>query len=125
MQVTMRITATDLSKDDLRALIQAFREWELRTPRSEVVGVVFETNPQLSSDEAKGLFQGIYPPFANLVSIPAKTRQLNLGNRGVVIGGKLVGTVDELSLSIAEATDQEIKSLQEAETISLVKVRRG
>jgi len=118
--------ATNLSKEDLRALIQAFREWELRTPRSEVVWVEFGTDPQLSTEEARDLFQGIYPPFKEQITIPSRTRQLNLGHRAISVTGEgIVGTVDELSLTLADASDEQIQRLQDAQTISLVKMGKG
>lgn len=125
MQVKMMMQATNLSKEELRTLIQAVREWELRNPRSEVVSVILDTRPQLSAAEVMEIFQGVYPAFEQVGAIEMKTRQLALGNRGIVIGGQVVGVLDEMTLSIAEASDELLNTLQEAETISLVKIRRG
>jgi len=115
-----------MNKEDIRALVQMIREWELRTPRAEIAGVLFDTNPQITSDEAKEIFEGIFPEFEHLVEIPtSKAQLLRLGVRGIAVGGKLVGTCDELTLSIGEATEEEMRELQEAQTISLVKMVKG
>ncbi|MBW2675071.1 MAG: hypothetical protein JRD89_16950 [Deltaproteobacteria bacterium] len=49
--------------------------------------------------------------------------ELRLGPRLVMVGGKLVGTCDDLSLTIAEATKEEIEELRGADAIRLVKPR--
>lgn len=130
MQVKMVLNANNLSKEGLRSFIQAIREWELRTPKSEVVGILINTDPELSTKEALGIFEGIYPPFKEQIEIlrtklqPTK-QLLKLGPRAVTVGGKLLGTCDDLSLVIAEATEDEIKELENAQVIGLVKVARG
>jgi len=50
---------------------------------------------------------------------------LRLGARSVVVQGKLIGTCDELTLSIEKATEEEMKRLQETDTISLVRMKKG
>ena len=124
MQIKMVLNATNLFKEDLRSFIQAVREWELRTPKSEVADMLIKTDPELSSKEALEIFEGIYPPFKEQIEIPSP-RQLKLGPRAVAVGGKLVGTCDDLSLVIDEATEDEIKELENAQVIGLVKVARG
>lgn len=52
-----------------------------------------------------------------------KGNELRLGPRLVMVSGKLVGTCDDLSLTIAEATDEEIEELRGADAIRLVKPR--
>jgi len=126
MKVKIVLNITNMNKEDIRALVQMIREWELRTPMAEIAGVLFDTDPEITSDEAKEIFEGIFPEFEHLVEIPAsKAQLLRLGVRGIAVGGKLVGTCDELTLSIGEATEEEMRELQEAQTISLVKMVKG
>ena len=126
MEIKIVLNITNMDKEDIRAFVQMIREWELRTPRAEIAGVLFDTNPQITSAEAKGIFEGMFPEFEHLVEIPAsKAQLLRLGTRGIAVGGKLVGTCDELTLSIGEATEEEMRELQEAQTISLVKMVKG
>lgn len=74
---------------------------------------------KLSDSAAK-----ITPPF--LMSQPApEMRELRLGPRLLIVKGKPLGTCDGLSLTIAEATEQEIEELQSANEISMVKMAKG
>ncbi len=126
MKVKIVLNITSMNKEDIRALVQMVREWELRTPRATICGVLFDTDPEITSEEAKAIFEGIFPEFEHLLEIPAtKGQLLRLGERGITVEGKLVGTCDELTLSIGEASDKEIRELQEAQTISLVKMVTG
>ena len=126
MKVKLVINVKETTKDDIRDFVQMIREWELRTPKATICGVLFETDPEITSAEVKEIFEGIFPEFKHLVEIPApKAQLLRLGSRGVAVGGKLIGTCDELSLSIGEASEEDIKGLQEAEAIALVRIRKG
>ena len=126
MKVKIVINVKETTKDDIRDFVQMIREWELRTPKATICGVLFETDPEITSEEAKEIFEDIFPEFKHLVEIPAsKAQLLRLGTRGIAVGGKLVGTCDELTLSIGEATEEEMRELQEAQTISLVKMVKG
>ena len=126
MNVKIVINTHETTKEDIRAFVQMIREWELRTPKSSIVGVLFETDPEITSAEAKVIFEGIFPEFEHLVEIPdTQTQLLRLGTRAITVEGKLVGTCDELTLSIGEANEEDIKKLQEAEAIALVRIRRG
>ena len=126
MNVKVVINVKEMTKDDIRDFVQMIREWELRTPKATICGVLFETNPEITSEEAKRIFEGVFPEFEHLVEIPGGQAQLlRLGARGISVGGKLVGTCDELTLSIGEASEEEIKRLQEAEAIALVKIHKG
>jgi len=126
VEVKIVINAKNTSKEDIRSFVRMIREWELRTPHATIVGVLFETNPEMTMEEAKEIFEGIFPEFEHLVEIPkGKGQLLRLGTRGVAVEGKLIGTCDELSLSIGEATEEEMQKLQEAQTISLVRIRKG
>ncbi|MBA7656816.1 hypothetical protein ES703_64743 [subsurface metagenome] len=126
MKVKIVINVKETTKDDIRDFVQMIREWELRTPKATICGVLFETDPEITSEEAKEIFEDIFPEFKHLVEIPAsKAQLLRLGARGVAVGGKLMGTCDELTLSIGEATEEEMRELQEAQTISLVKMVKG
>jgi len=126
MNVKIVINVKETTKDDIRDFVQMIREWELKTPRSIICGVLFETDPEITSQEAKKIFEGIFPEFEHLLEIPkGKGQMLRLGSRGITIEGELVGTCDELSLSIGEASEEEIKRLEEAEAIVLVRIRRG
>lgn len=126
MDVKIVINAKNTSKEDIRAFAQMIREWELRTPQANIVGVLFDTDPELTSEEVMAIFEGIFPESEKLVTIPqASGSILRLGTRGIVAEGKLIGTCSELSLSIGEAGEDELKKLQEARTISLVRMPKG
>jgi len=126
MNVKVVINVKEMTKDDITDFVQMIREWELRTPKSTICGVLFETNPEITSEEAKRIFEGVFPEFEHLVEIPGSQAQLlRLGARGISVEGKLVGTCDELTLSIGQASEEEIKRLQEAEAIALVKIHKG
>jgi len=126
MNVKIVINAKETTKDDIRDFVQMIREWELRTPRSTICGVLFETDPEITSQEAKEIFEGVFPEFEHLLEIPAsKSQLLRLGSRGITVAGKLVGTCDELTLSIGEASEEDMKELQEAQVIGLVRIRKG
>ena len=126
MEAKIVINVRETDKDDIRAFVQMIREWELRTPKSSIYGVLFETFPELTSMEAKAIFERIFPEFEHPVEIAAsKTQLLRLGSRGITVEGKLVGTCDELTLSIGEATEEEMKRLQEAHVICLVRIQKG
>jgi len=126
MNVKVVINVKETTKDDIRDFVQMIREWELRTPRANICGVLFETDPEITSAEAKAIFEGIFPEFEHLVEIPGGQAQLlRLGARGITLEGKLVGTIDELTMSIGEASEEEIQRLQEANCIALVKMNKG
>jgi len=126
MNVKVVINAQKTTHRDIRAFVQMIREWELKTPGSTTVGVLFDTDPEITSAEAKAIFEGIFPEFEHLVEMPAaQTQLLRLGSRGIMVEGKLVGTCDELTLSIGEASPEELKRLQETKSIVLVKIGRG
>ena len=106
MNVKILINVKETTKDDIRDFVQMIREWELRTPRASIAGVLFETDPEITSAEAKAIFEGIFPEFEHLLEIPkGKGQLLRLGSRGITIEGELVGTCEELSLSIGEASE--------------------
>ena len=126
MNVKVVINCQETTQDDIRAFVQMIREWELRTPRSSITGVLFETDPEISSAEAKAIFEGIFPEFEHLVEIPAsKAKLLRLGTRLITVEGQPIGTCDELTLSIGEASEEEMQKLQETNCIALVKMNKG
>ncbi len=126
MFVKIVFSANDLEKADIREFIRLVREWELRTPKAEVVGVFFETDPPITSEEAKALFSGIFREAEHVLTIPSTDPSLiRLGQRGVTVDGKLMGTCDELTLSIGAASPEDLESLEHAQTIGLVKINRG
>ena len=133
MNVKIVINAKNTNKEDIRSFVQLIREWELRTPKANIVGVLFETDPEITSKEAKKIFEGIFPEFEHLVEVPGSPELLlahqpmllRLGSRAIVLQGKLMGTCDELTLSIGEASDEEMKALQDAEIISLARMNKG
>jgi len=126
MKVKIVINAKETTKDDIRDFVQMVREWELRTPKATICGVLFETDPEITSEEAKAIFEGIFPEFEHLVEIPAsKAKLLRLGARLITVEGKPIGTCDELTLSIGEATEEEMQKLQETNCIALVKMVKG
>jgi len=123
VEVKIVLNVKEMSKEDIRAFVQMIREWELRTPKATVAGVKIEIDPEITTTEAKEIFEGIFPEFDPLVEVP-KTLPglLRLGPRGVVIDGDLIGTCDELTLSLAEGPEREIGLLQEAQDITLVRI---
>ena len=126
MEAKIVINVRETTKDDIRAFVQMIREWELRTPKSTICGVLLEIAPELTSGEAKKIFEGIFPELEHPVEMPtSKTQLLRLGSRGITIENKLVGTCDELTLSIGEATEEEMERLQEAHVIGLVRIQKG
>ena len=126
MFVKIVFSANDLEKVDIREFIRLVREWELRTPKAEVVGVFFETDPPISSEEAQELFAGIFREFEHVLEVPVTDPCLiRLGQRGVTVDGKLMGTVDELTLSLGAASPEDLENLENAKTIGLVKINRG
>ncbi len=126
MQVKIVLNVRGMSKEDIRGFVQMIRDWELRTPKAEIVGVLFETDPEITVAEAKEIFEGIFLEFDHLVGVPeSKPGLLRLGRRGLVADGDLIGTCDELTLTVAEASEGEISVLQEAENITLVRIRGG
>lgn len=139
MKVKMILNADNMTKADLRAFIQKIREWELKTPKSQIVGILFDTDPQMSSQESADIFRGIFPEFKHLAEIPGPVKPeeglhvtvapdegsvLRLGTRGIIVDGELIGTCNELTLSIGEAGETELKKLQEAHVIQLVKIKK-
>lgn len=140
MKLEMIVNADNMTKEDLRAFIQTIREWELRTPKSQIVGILFNTDPQMSSQETADIFRGIFPEYKHLVEIgkpelaekglhvtvePTEGSTLRLGWRGISVDGELIGTVDELTMSFGEVGEADIKKLQEANVIQLVKIAKG
>jgi hypothetical protein len=140
MKAKIVLTAEKVDKEDLRSLIQLLREWELKTPQSTILGVLFTTEPELPTSEAEELFRGIFPEFKNVVKIPGPVKPdegitLNittedpnlarLGQRILIADGELLGTVDELSLSIGRASPDELRKLQDAQVIKLTRITRG
>jgi len=126
MKVKIVINVKETTKDDIRDFVQMIREWELRTPKATICGVLFETDPEITSEEAKAIFEGVFPEFEHLVEIPAsKAKLLRLGARLITVEGKPIGTCDELTLSIGEASEEEMQKLQETKCIALVKMVKG
>lgn len=126
MNIKIVFSAKDTTKEDLRAFVTMVKEWELRTPKATVTGVLFVREKEISNEDASAIFEGIYPEFENLIDAPVGPDQmLRLGSRGIVIDGKLVGTCGDLSLTLEAAGEADIEALQEAKTISLVRMAKG
>ncbi len=51
--------------------------------------------------------------------------QIHLGPRQIVVKGEIIGAIDDVILDINEADGSELKKLQEAQTIQLVKIAQG
>ncbi len=119
MNAKVVISVEETTMADISAFVQMIREWELKTPEATIVGVLFETDPAITSEEAKQIFDGVFPEFEHQAKV------LRLGSRGLLVQGNLMGTCDELTLSIAQGSDDEIKAMQDAEIISLVKMNKG
>lgn len=72
------------------------------------------------------LMYAIGDKLPHTVNTKAKDcQELRLGPRLVTVGGKPIGTCDDLSLIIADATEAEIEELRGAKEISLVRTIRG
>ena len=126
MQVKMVLNVKNMDKTDIRDFIGMIRDWEIRTPAAEVVGIWFETDPEISSEETKEIFQGLFRQFEHVVEIPSSQPSfIRLGQRGVVVDGKLVGTCDELTLSIGSASPENLAHLESANTIGLIRINKG
>jgi hypothetical protein len=50
-----------------------------------------------------------------------RNQSISLGPRDVVLGGKVVSTVEDVKVFVEEATEEEIKNLQAEPVILLVK----
>jgi len=126
MNVKIVINSQEMTQEDIRTFVQMIREWELKTPRTSITGVLFETDPEISSAEAKAIFEGVFPEFEHLVEIPdSKAKLLRLGTRLITVEGQPIGTCDELTLSIGEASEEDMQKLQETNCIALVKMNKG
>ena len=126
MNAKVLLYVQDTNKEDIRSLVQMLREWELKTPRANAVGVFFDTDPEVTSAEAKEIFEDVFPKFEHMAELrKVEANLLRLGTRGVTVEGELLGTCDELTLSIGEASEEEMQKLLEAQTISLVRIGRG
>lgn len=126
MKVKMIVNADNMTREDLRAFIQRIREWELTTKRGDIVGILIDTDPQMSSAEAKDIFKGIFPEFKHLVDIPrVQGSDIRLGKRDLAVKGEVIGTVEEVTLTLCEASEEDIRKLEGAQTIQLVKISKG
>jgi len=47
---------------------------------------------------------------------------IDLGPRMIMVGKKALGTSDNISIQVAEATEEELKKLKSAQEIRLVKI---
>lgn len=124
MAVTIIINGKQVTQADIRHFIQKVREWELTTPKGEIEGIKIQTDPQLSPDEVKAIFRGVFQEFKDMVEVPVKDPgHLRLGRRAVCIEGIPIGLVQEMELSIGASTDEVNQKLQQANIIQLVKVK--
>jgi hypothetical protein len=51
--------------------------------------------------------------------------KVHLGPRQIVIGGRIIGSIDDVILDITEASADELKMMLEAQAIQLVKIGEG
>lgn len=125
MEVTVTIKSADLTRYELLSLLQAIRDCEQTNFRQKLLGIAVGTEPQMSQDELLELLAQIRPSLA-LIQMPVeKPRVVHLGSRLISLGSNVVGTCDDMSFTIAEATDKEIEDLQNARVISLVRAGKG
>lgn len=126
MEVSVIINTKNATKEDIRSLLQKVKVWDMLTPTVEITDIRFVTDTEIPEDVAKSLYEGIFEKFDE-VEMEAQTerRLLSLGSRGITVGGQLIGTCEELSLTLEEATEEDIEKLQGAESISLVRIRKG
>lgn len=50
---------------------------------------------------------------------------IHLGPRQVVVGGRVIGSIDDVILEITQASESELKKLMEAQSIQLVRISKG
>ncbi|MBA7695288.1 hypothetical protein ES703_103911 [subsurface metagenome] len=62
MKVNVSIKSDQLTKEDLRALLQAIRDCEMATFPNKEIYVSAET-PELSTDDMKEILTSIKPPY--------------------------------------------------------------
>lgn len=55
----------------------------------------------------------------------AEDFNLHLGPRQIVVEGNLIGSIDDVTLVVAEASAEELKKLLEAHTIELRRIAHG
>ncbi len=131
MKVTIGMSG-NLSKEELRSLMQAIETWG-EQQGDKVVG--FEAPmvdvPGLTREEINELLRGIYPfvrevylPLALSVRPPGG-KLLSFGPRTIVIGDRILGTCGDLTITIDEATDEDIECFENAPEIRLVKIMKG
>ena len=126
MEVKLMVHSKELSSEELLALLQAVRDCEMRHFKKKTIGIWIDA-PQLSAAEAKNILGKVQPPFAKHWELPTQppAKVLNLGKRMILVGNRTLGTCDEVALSIAEATGEEIRELEAAHVIGLVRMAQG
>lgn len=123
MQARIVLNANEVTKEDITALLKMVRSWELLTPKAEILRIRFDTSPKMEADEEREVFQDIFPGIDRLEGASEPDLGfLRLGQRGVIVNGKLIGTCDELTLSFGRVGSEEAEALENATTISLVKI---
>lgn len=126
MQVRIVLNAKEVSQEDITALIKMVRSWELLTPKAEIVGIRFDTAPKMEADKERDIFRGIFSDIDRLVGTSEpEPGFLALGLRAVTADGKLIGTCEELTLSFGSVGPEEVEALESADTIGLVRIRKG
>ena len=101
----------------------AIRDCEQRSFREKSIGIWVDA-PELPREETREIFAQISPTFPVKVELD-NLKSLTLGPRLIMAGSKAIGTCDGLTLSIAEASDEEIKELEKAPVISLARIAKG
>ncbi len=113
----------DLSKEELRSLMQAIRTWGEQLG-DRVVGFTIDA-PELTRQEVIELLGDIYPIVGEFALPPAPGKLLRFGPRMIVVGDSMLATCDDMAITVAEATDEEIECFENASEIKLVKIMKG
>ncbi len=125
MKAKMVLNVDNMTQEDLRYFIRVIREWELRTPKSKVVGIQVDTDPEMADKEAEDILRSVFP--GHILAEPPQPvgSLLQLGDRALMVDGELLGTVNNLSLVIGQGEAEQLKKLQDARIISLERMNKG
>jgi hypothetical protein len=123
MRVTIKIDGKNMTEADIRHFIMMVREWELRTPKGEIVGLNIQTDPQLSAAEVSLIFKGVFKQMPGEVEVSSlDPGHLRLGRRAVCIDDVPIGICQEFEMSIGASSEDLNKRLQEAPIIELKRI---
>lgn len=138
MKVNLSVKSDQLSKEDLRALLQAIRDCEKATFPDKEIYVSAEA-PELSTDEMTEILTSIKPPYdygpvifkyaeeqekgeaKGYKNMRPKRFALHWPHFIVVVKDTIVGSGDNLKLTFKHALSKEVEMLRLADKIELVR----